>query len=191
MTDSGMTNIEAEREKTVQLLCKYFAQDGLSTQELESRLESAYRAANVDELRALTVGLAPLPSAPVRAENEVRLLDDERRMFAMFGSVKRRGDWEPPSRTNAVAVCSELVLDFREARIHPGVTEVRVKALMSQVRIIVPPGLHVECEGSAFMGEFASKTDMSAYPGSGAPTLRITGIAVMSEVKVSVRMPDE
>jgi hypothetical protein len=189
--------LDVEREQTVQLLCRQFALDNLTTQELESRLDAAYRAKTSDELRALVAALPPVPMGSYAGTEVAVPLEHEGmssgqpRVFSVFGSVRKRGDWEPAEHMRAMALFGELQLDFREARLRPGITTVHISATFSQVRVIVPPGLHVECDGSAILGEFTEKTFLSAAPSDAAPTLRIVGTAVLSQVSVRMRLPDE
>src|SRR3972149_6403746 len=58
-------SLELERERAVQALCAHFAQDHLTTQELELRFEEVYRASSLDEVRRLMTGLPAL--APMAA----------------------------------------------------------------------------------------------------------------------------
>ena len=111
--------LEVAREETVQILCQQFAQDRLSTAELESRLEQVYKAQSLAELYALTSGLAPValttteatlyamaePGTAVRAE---------RRIPVIFSETTLDGDWELARRTEVVAVFGAAVLDLRE-----------------------------------------------------------------------------
>jgi hypothetical protein len=186
-------SLDLEREQTIQLLCRQFALDHLTTQELESRLDAAYRAQTPGELHALTAGLPPLPlTSPGGAAIPLPYAPaGQQRVFSVFGSVKKRGDWEPAEHVRALSLFGELVMDFREARLRPGMTTIEVFAAFGTARIIVPPGLHVECDGSAILGEFSQKTFLSADPTVEAPTLRIVGTAVMGQVQVRMRLPDE
>lgn len=189
-------SIDLEREQTIQLLCRQFALDHLTTQDLESRIDAAYRAKTADELKAVLDGLPLVPMTLTGTSGTVAQLREtlpraEQRLFSLFGAVRKRGDWEPAERTRAIAMFSDMSLDFREARLRPGITTVEVTAGFAHVRIIVPPGLHIECDGSAVMGEFSEKTSLAADPSADAPTLRITGVAVFSQVDVRMRLPDE
>ena len=69
----AIVTVDGEREKTIALLSQHFAQDNLSLEELEKRMEAVYQAKSVPALRELTRDLlvdAPLPSAlaPVDAK---------------------------------------------------------------------------------------------------------------------------
>jgi hypothetical protein len=195
---SDAMSLDIEREEVIQLLCREFANDRLTTQELDTRLEAAYRATTADELRALvTVLPALVPGDHAMQEAGQSLhpaLQDDRaplRLRSMFATVRKQGDWEPPPVTHASATFGEVIIDFREARIRPGITVVHASATFAAIEIIVPPGLHIECDGSATFGEFSERVSMSAPPGLDAPTLRITGEALFAEVKVVMRLPGE
>jgi predicted membrane protein len=105
----------------------------------------------------------------------------------LFGDVRKRGDWEVPEHLQATAIFGSLKLDFREARISAGVTTIHVSSTFASVQIIVPPGLRIECDGSAIMGEFSERRAMSRDPGPGAPTLRIVGMAVFGSVEIKMK----
>lgn len=187
-------SLEQEREHAVQMLCRQFAHDNLTTAELESRLEAVYKASTLSQLQALTAGLPPVALGTDERPHAVSATATEaaqRRLLSVFGSLKKGGDWEPSPRTRVISVFSDCELDFRDARIAPGVTTIDVSAVFASVRVIVPPGVSIECDGSAFMGSFEDKARMGPPPAGDAPILRITGISVFSEVKVVMRMPDE
>lgn len=193
-------SFELEREEVIQQLCSDFANDRLTTPELDARLEAAYRATTSDELRALlpaaAAAVVPANAAGPRTAVGARhaaehALRKPLRLAATFASVKKQGDWEPAPLTHASATFGEVVLDFRDARIGPGVTVVHASATLGSVEIVVPPGLHIECDGSATFGEFTEHVSMSAPPEAEAPTLRITGEALFGEVKVVMRLPGE
>lgn len=190
--------LEAEREATIQQLCEQFASDRLTTQELDSALDAAYRAKTSDELRAL-INVLPVPAdnrGALAAQDHAATLSRVNtgtplRVAALFASIKKQGDWEPAPVTNVSATFGEVVLDLREARIPAGLTTVHVSATFGSIEIILPPGLHVQCDGSATMGEFKEYVSMSAAPGDDAPMIRITGDALFAEVTVATRLPGE
>lgn len=190
-------SFELEREEVIQQLCSAFANDRLTTQQLDVRLEAAYRATTAEELRALVAApVAPAGSAAPMAVDRDRNPGEfsarpPLRIQAMFASARKQGDWEPAPLTHASATFGEVVLDFREARIGPGVTVVHASATFGSIEIIVPPGLHIECDGSATFGEFSERVSLGAAPGADAPTLRITGEALFGEVAIVMRFPGE
>ena len=48
-----MSSLELDRERAIQTLCAHYANDHLTTQELEARFDLAYKATSATELRAL------------------------------------------------------------------------------------------------------------------------------------------
>lgn len=112
-------------------------------------------------------------------------------MVAALGGVERKGRWIPARQNYAVAVMGGVNLDFREALLPPGVTEVWVFTAMGGAEIIVPPGLAVESDGVAILGSFEHREDAVLSPDPDAPVLRIRGLAIMGGVEVSIRYPGE
>jgi predicted membrane protein len=64
-------------------------------------------------------------------------------------------------------------LDFREARMPPGVTEVNILAVMGNVEILVPPELAVETHGFGLMGHFEGLDQAGGDTDPDAPRLVI------------------
>lgn len=196
-------SLELERERTVQTLCTHFAQDHLTTQELELRFEAAYRAGSLDELQALTSGLpalavtssttaspTPLPMYSVSAPSAASAAQPEKRYLAIMGEVRRQGMWTVPMRVKASAWMGAIRLDLREAQIPEGGVDIDATAVMGEVRIILPPGLHADVDGLAIMGEFSDLTAGTASTLS-APAIRVRGEAFMGSVRVETRLPNE
>jgi len=193
-----MPSLEIERERTIQALCAHYASDHLTTQELELRFDRAYEAHDANELRTLLINLPTLPPmvaapapfysmAPDRGSGAVAL--PEKRYLAMMSEVKKAGTWMVSPRTVATAIMGTIRLDLREALLPGTDIEIEVTAVMAEIIIIVPPGLRLECDGFAFMGEFEShNTDTERRD---SPLVRIHGSCVMGAVRVQMRLPGE
>lgn len=190
--------MHAGRERAIATLSEHFAQDDLDVDEFERRVTLAQTAQSLDDIAALTRDLAPLsaepaasaaagttalvPAAQVTAAQSIR---------GLMSATTRSGPWTVPRRLEVKSTMSSTVLDFREARLPPGIVDVDVRALMSSVEIIVPPGLAVETHGSAIMGTFDEVDRAPSDPDPEAPLLRIHGRAFMSAVEVQMRLPGE
>jgi hypothetical protein len=187
------------RQRTVDVLCKHFAEDHLTVEEFETRLDHAYAADSLERLGEILAGLPSLDSPaddaalPVHTVERVPAEQVSSRGFqvAIMGGSDRRGAWTPPRHLYTVALMGGAGLDFREARLPPGVTEVTVVALMGGVDIIVPPGLGVRTQGACFLGGFDALDQVSADPSPDAPFLKINGLACMGGVEVKVMLPGE
>jgi len=203
MTESGGGGLATTRQQAIDALCEHFANDVLSVEEFERRVDKAHKAESLDEIRAL---LADMPSGdlPVRQE-EVASTAVERAqasipasrvkerglMVAALGGVERKGRWIPARQNYAVSVMGGVCLDFREALLPPGESEVWIFTVMGGTEIIVPPGLTVESDGVAILGSFEHREDAVLSPDPDAPVLRLRGVAIMGGVEVSIRYPGE
>jgi hypothetical protein len=200
MADSRSTPpvaLEQVRERTISDLCEHFAADHLGDSELERRLDQAHRAATLEDLRTLVSDLPVLheSAAPARAPGVTvarpENVSESQTIVAIMGGAVRRGQWTPPRSLNVFAVMGGAELDFREAALAPGVTEVNVFALMGGVEITVPPGLNVEVNGIAIMGGFDHRASTPPPSDPNAPVLRIGGFALMGGVEIKARYPGE
>jgi len=192
-------------ETTVDRLMEHFANDTLELEEFEQRLDRAHAARTRAELEALLSDLpgpAPVPavrggSTPAPAPHRGYSIASDAQVkesefvVAVLGGSSRRGHWRPARRNYAIAMMGGTELDFREAILAPGVTEVRVWAVWGGVEIIVPPGVNVECHGIALLGGFDHAGTAEGPVDPGAPTIRITGLAMMAGVDISVRHAGE
>jgi hypothetical protein len=183
-------SLEREREKVIAQLSEHFSVDNLSLEELERRMALVYQASSVQSLRELTrdlpsaeAAVQPRSAAPVPAA----FLPEEGRIVSVMAKTDRKGMWQAPRHLDLWCVMSETNLDMTQAQLAPGVTEIEVRALMASVKIVVPPGVRVVCQPSAFMAEVADETSNPPAVGSGAPVIRITGPVIMTELKVFVR----
>jgi hypothetical protein len=186
---------EEARQQTIDILCESFARDEMDMEEFEQRVELVYRAESMEQLRAiladlptanLPVTVAPRPTIPPERIPEHSV------MVGIMGSGGRRdGAWVPARHNWAVGVMSGCELDFREAQLGPGVTEVHGFAIMGGVEVLVPLDVRVECSGIGIMGGFDHKGTVTSTKDLEAPVIRVTGVAIMGSVEVRVRYPGE
>jgi hypothetical protein len=218
--------LRERRERTISALCDHFAQDRLSLEEFETRLDLAHKAIQPVDLENLLADIR-IPESAAHMDVQPRRDapeaigepggDDTRLIIGIMGGAERRGLWRPGARNVAIGIMGGCVLDFREARLGPGVTDVFVLCIMGGAEIIVPPDLTVESNGFALMGGFdhfaddpPSRTTSSILQSqglttaggddglgsgpprrAGAPILRIHGFALMGGVEITVRLPGE
>ena len=194
--------LEVARQRVVDTLMEHFANDVLDMAEFEQRLDVANQSASEAELNDLLADLPatqlPVPAgsvAPARGGTPVMVSADrvKERAYSVscMGGTNRTGRWVPARSNFAIGVMGGFSLDFREAMLGPGVTDVNVFVLMGGGEIIVPPEMEVEVSGFAFMGGFDHETDEPLRPNPDRPTLRIKGFAMMGGVGVEVRLPGE
>lgn len=188
--------IDTKRELVIETLCRHVAADVLDLEEFERRVDRAHRATTVEELDAIVADLpathAPVHPAPAPAPAPPPThRRDNQLFFAVMSETVRRGGWTPPQRATAFAFMGSVVLDFRDAYLPPGITEVTAVAIWAGIEIIVPPGVVVEADGIAIMGGFDHRDTTPTAYAPDAPILRIRGLALMAGVEVQVRLPGE
>lgn len=189
--------LKRERENVVKVLIDQYAADNLTVEEFEMRLDSAYAASTMEQLEGLLAGLpvlasqadaAGIPSVQRAPAQSVR---EHGFQIAIMGGYEKKGEWTPPRKLQSLAIMGGAGLDFREARMPPGVTEVNILAIMGGAEILVPPGLAVETHGFGFMGGFEGVDQAGVDTDPDAPRLVIRGLAIMGGVEVTVRLPGE
>lgn len=194
--------LKERREIAINTLIAHFADDRLSVEEFESRLDLAHRALTAAELEALVADLpaihpdgpptvaprsvpaaATTPPTPTVPRDEVR---QSQTLVAIMGGVERKGHWTPARRTYVVAMMGGAVLDLREARLAEGDTEIVIFTMWGGVEVIVAPGMKVDASGIAIMGGFEHHIpEASVDPRT--PCVKISGLAFMGGVELSVR----
>lgn len=185
------------RERALAILQDSFAHDRLTVDELERRVTAAHTSESAADIEALVADLPALsgsaapdmpvtnalvPAAEVNAVATIR---------GTMSATRRAGAWDVPRRLVVRGLMSATVLDFREARFPPGAVDLEINAVMSSVEIIVPPGLAVATNGSAFMGAFEQVHRASSHPDPTMPLLRVRGRVIMGVVEIKLRLPNE
>lgn len=196
---SAPVPLEQTRQHVIAQLAEHFAADNLSVEALEERLDRAHQAATLDELRALVSDLpvvhpgAPPVTAPRTYVSPATGTHAAERqvIVGIMGGAEKKGVWTPARETFVVALMGGVELDFREARMPPGITELNIFAIMGGAEIVVPPGVHVDLNGLALMGGFGQNGYAPPPTDPNAPVLRIGGFALMGGVDVSIRYPGE
>ncbi|MGD2071817.1 MAG: DUF1707 domain-containing protein [Gemmatimonadota bacterium] len=209
---------EDERQRAVDVLCEAFAEDRVSVEEFERRVEVAHAATSREELQALLADLVRARPPAVREGGRTEpeagadpastgmALDrgwslppmarpdevgERALIFGILGGGGRSGPWVPARTTLALGLMGGVEIDLREAIFPPGVTEIRALAFWGGVEIIAPPGVRVEASGIGLLGGFEHHSTVAPTDNPDAPVLRVTGLACMGGVEVTVRYPGE
>ena len=201
MADAPVPSLNRAREQKINELSQHFANDDLTIEELERRIELVYKAGTVADLEAITADLGIATPAPVArdatsvAPRRVLPTDARRgRLLAIMGESRRTGRWLVPGELRVVSLMSDTRLDLTQAVMATGTSEIHLSVVWSACRLIVPPGMRVINEMHAIMSSVTSSADEMDPPGSSrtdAPTIRLTGTALMAEVKVVVRRRED
>jgi hypothetical protein len=161
---------DADRDRMVNTLSEALAVGRLDREEHARRLDLALRARTMGDLAPLAVDLpAPVPAAPGAPASVV----------GMFGPASRRGRWTVPGRLRAIAVCGEVTLDLREARLGSE-THVVGTNVCARIVLRVPAGVSVVDHGRGF---FCAR-HAHREAGEGTPTVHLHGTSLFGDVLV-------
>jgi hypothetical protein len=192
-----VASLTDERERVIQQLSEHFANDRLSLEDLESRMELAYKASSVAELQRLTADLPSTAVAPVaEASPPSTLAPDRDRVYAVMSETTRRGAWVVPQHLDLVAVMSDTTIDLTQAVLPTGIIDIHVRSLCAAVKVVVPPGLQVVSRISSLMSSVRGSSEPNAATDpSGAwrngTVVRLSGWALMAEVQTKVRRREQ
>ena len=175
---------DADRERVAQVLHKATAEGRLDLHELDERLAAVYAAKTYGELAPITADLvlSGVPQAQPAVHDRVGGVPGSSVSIGVMSGVDRKGDWVVPRMHTAVAIMGGVGIDLTAARFEAMETTISVFAFWGGVDIRVPDDVNVRVDGFGLMGAFENRTTARNIPG--APTVRITGLAIMGGVDV-------
>ncbi len=189
--DHGPTKME--RNKVIEQLEHSYAQDLLDVDIYEQRLQVAVNTNSKRELQSLIEDL------PDHVENHKEdtsvsgislnhdIVKDHDVAFVLMSGLSRKGLWYPPGRMEVVAIMGGVDLDYTEAKIPPGVSNIDIIALMGGVNIFVPEGVNIEVVGVPVFGGIDNHATNQIK--AGAPTIKIKAVAIMGGIDIKVKRP--
>ena len=206
MADSSVPvpSLSRAREEKISELSTHFANDDLSLEDLERRIERVYKAASVAELEDITADLrrATTSNAPLAvgkssskkvAGRKYELASA--RLLSLMSSTRRVGRWAVPQKLDVVAIMSDTKIDFTHAAMPGGMVDVHIRAIMASCKLVVPPNVRVINETHSVMSNVRSRADELLPDGAlttlDSPVIRLTGLALMSDVRIVVRRREE
>jgi hypothetical protein len=75
------------------------------------------------------------------------------RCTAILGASKLgKGPWHPGKKVTAIAILGGCEIDFRQADLEDGVTEVKTISILGDVNIVVNPDMPVKMSGLSILG---------------------------------------
>lgn len=189
--DLGLRASDADREHVAELLGRAFAEGRLSTEEHSERLETAYAAKTMGELRVLVEDL-PVEFAPPTApsgqvsphpEDSATRYGGGEQVVAVFGEAKRTGRWLVRSGLNARALFGSVELDLTEAVLEQREITITVNAVFGEVVLRVPDGVILYDEGSSVFGSRKLAASPGTVFGPETPVVRVRGVALFGNVE--------
>lgn len=187
--EADLPKLARYREITIDILTKGYADDLIGVNEFERRVEQAHNAPSYRELEALVADLPseyrralpvgpshPTPPTPPSGASEPRV-------FAILSEREISGDFFDRDFGSAVAVMGSLHVDLTDVHALAENPVLHVFGLMSDIKVSVPPDVRVELQLTPILADVKLKgRNVSKHTAS--RTLRVTGMAVMSDVKI-------
>lgn len=174
---------DADREKVVALLRDAASDGRLTMEEHSERVDSAYAARTLGELKDLTRDLVRPDAQTGRVSPSADGLPDveARPLVAIFGEDKREGRWVVPARQQATAFLGSIKLDFREALLQQRHIVIQATAVLGSIELLVPEGVEVRFTGGpAILGGKENK--VRADPGPDAPVIEVQTFCLLGGV---------
>jgi hypothetical protein len=190
MDDPGRLRISDDDRNRVAEVLRHAAGEGrIDLEELDERLEAAYRAKTYGELVPITADLPvapvrqPVPAPPpLRPAHAGSLYSSS---VAVMSESRREGSWVVPDTYTAFALMGSVLLDLREAALTSPEVVINASAVMGEVKVVVDAGTTVVVEGVGIMGEFKeARAKVPFDAGRGGPVVRVRGLALMGSVHV-------
>ncbi|HCS56805.1 MAG TPA: hypothetical protein DIW80_05730 [Gordonia polyisoprenivorans] len=188
---SRMRAADADRELVHEILSAAMEQGSLTPAEYEERAGKAVMAKTFGELDALTDDLpvtqlgvalpepdAPYPSTVTTGSGREPI----RSRLAIMSGSELKGQAAVADQLSATAIMGGVEIDLREVEFTAPHLTIECVAIMGGIDITVPSDVAVEVGGGAIMGGFSNKASGPGAPG--APTIHVTGFALMGGVDV-------
>ena len=180
-----------EREAAVSRLTAAFAQDAIAVDEFERRVAEVYEAKTAKALAKVTHDLpdsgSGTSSVPAPAERPTALTrPPAQEVSSILSSIERKVHGPVPEQLDIRAVAGSAEVDLRRAEFPPGVTEIRVDAILGNIELELPDYVHVEHEGRAFLANFSVKGRTRPRGDGAVPVVRITGRSIFANVEVEL-----
>lgn len=199
-----MSDLESARREAIRFLCQAQANDRLSIEAFENRLDQIKQASNQATFAAIladledtgaydtpTVALTRYranrheldePAAPVHPAEYLRLT-------SVFASTKRAGSWTVPLQIDAFVAVGEMTLDLKDAVFATDVVDITVDVTLGSLTLIVPAGTQIENEVAERFSGSTHSTRLAKGARPNGLLLRIRGKAFMASIDVKERFP--
>jgi hypothetical protein len=203
-----MSDLESSRREAIRLLCRAQAEDRLSVEAFQTRLEHVEHAPNQATLAAVVADLEDLPPPALTARYPVAPADhtdvvpaqpnfavdpvspaEYLRVSSVFASSKRAGAWTVPLEVDGMVFFGELSLDLRDAVFGSDVVDINVDVKVGSFELIVPAGTQVENEIEETLSSSSHSTRSARGARPNGLLVRLRGKAFLASIDVKEKFP--
>ncbi len=167
-----------DRRQVIDRIQQALAEDRLDFEELDDRFGAVYAATTRAELEAVAADLPPvqeLPPPPTARHLAPRT------QFSLLGDVQIGGWVSVGDELTVATLIGDATIDLSSAAIGPNGVTVTGRALIGDVKVIVPDGARVQIDAFHLIGD--KRTALSA-PVDGGPVVRVKAFLPIGDVKV-------
>ncbi len=202
---SLMSDLDSARKDAIRILCQAQAQERLSVEAFETRLDQVKQAPNRSTLEAILADLEPTgayTAAIVPASHTARYpapADQTDvapvspaefvRVASVFASTKRAGSWTVPLEIHGRVLFGEMTLDLRDAIFASDVVDIEVDVMFGSFTLIVPAGTQVENEVEEVLSSSSHSTRNARGARLNGLLVRLRGRVVFGSVEVKEKQP--
>jgi hypothetical protein len=180
---------DADRDRITDILRDALAEGRLNAEEHSERVDAAYKAKTVGELRPLVRDLpaAGEPAGQPQAADDPHAYDPQDpsatadNMVAIFSSSTRKGRWRVGPRINAFALFGNIEIHLTEALFAQRKTVINATSIFGNVEVRVPENISLRGNGTGVFGNFEVVTLESPDPD--APLVIVNGNAVFGNIE--------
>ena len=107
------------------------------------------------------------------------------------GSKIGRSPWRPGRKVWSIAICGGSEIDFRQAELEEGITQVTAFSLFGANKIIVPQDMPVTLSGfSLFGAKELKRTQAKEATPTSAKALHVNATSIFGDCKVTDQSKD-
>jgi hypothetical protein len=110
-------------------------------------------------------------------------------VFAFLSNIDRKGRWTLPRSFRTLAVLGNVELDLTGVELGT-YTEIEIRCFLGNVDVKVPPGIRLEVDGDATLGNFEVNRRLPSTDAPDAPVVHIKAGVILGNIDVSVVDPD-
>lgn len=174
-----MNGIDARREDAREHLSRAFADGRLDSAQYTDLMERVGAAGTIAEIASCTDDRtvnAPSPQRPTAADRSI---------VTVLGSRNLRGDWLRERYATSITLLGQTTLDLRDCELPQDLT-IHLVSIMGECRVSVPSDVSVINSVTPLLAEVNDRVPATAGT---RRTIRITGVAIMSEVRIDRTEP--
>ena len=185
--------IKKIKDKVLKQLKLNYAYDNIDDDDFKKRLEAVKTAKDKNELILLVMDLPEIDELETKVIHKTdenitvnnEYIEETDSIFNIFGGTTRKGIWNPAREIEIFSFFGGADIDFRKARLVPGVCKINAVNVFGGLDIIVPPGVNVITKGINIMGGIDNKAEGGHY--KDAPVIEINSLSIFGGIDIKVK----